>query len=319
MAFLAMSRAAVDMAVVEVGMGGRLDSTNVVVPDVAIITNVAMDHAQYLGDDLTTIAGEKAGIIKAGVPVVTGSTSPEVLAVLERRAREVGAELHVVPPPDAAVDATGPAWSWTRSGAACAPGPPGRAGTRQRTWRWRCARWSCCPRVRRPDRAAVVAGVAATHWPGRVQIERRGATTWIFDVAHNAAGVESLLERCPTSAARPVVALIGVLGDKDWGRMLPPLFAYADAVVLTEPPSAPRSGAGTRNRSSRRWRSGVGAWSYPFAAAVAPRRPPRPRAGPWCAPGPSIPWGTPCSRSGSRRSATTGGCRSKVARHSFGR
>ncbi|NIP80760.1 MAG: bifunctional folylpolyglutamate synthase/dihydrofolate synthase, partial [Gemmatimonadetes bacterium] len=69
-------RAAVDIAVVEVGMGGRLDSTNVVTPDVVVITNVAMDHAQYLGDDLATIAAEKAGIIKPGVPVVTAESDP---------------------------------------------------------------------------------------------------------------------------------------------------------------------------------------------------------------------------------------------------
>jgi dihydrofolate synthase / folylpolyglutamate synthase len=117
----------------------------------------------------------------------------------------------------------------------------------------------------------VEAGVAGTHWPGRLQIERRGATTWIFDVAHNAAGVESLLETLPDMGpSRPVVALIGVLGDKDWSRMLPPLFAYADAVVLAEPPSAP---------PERRWdpESVLGEMPgaasarvvRPFAAAVA--------------------------------------------------
>jgi dihydrofolate synthase / folylpolyglutamate synthase len=271
MAFLAMSREAVDVAVIEVGMGGRLDSTNVVVPDVAIITNVAMDHAQYLGDDLTTIAGEKAGIIKPGVPVVTGATSPEVLAVLERQAREAGAELYRVPPPDATVDAAGTRvvldTIWGRL-----PLRVPLAGRHQAANVAVAVRaLELLPAARRPDRAAVEAGVAGTHWPGRLQIERRGATTWIFDVAHNAAGVESLLETLPDMGpSRPVVALIGVLGDKDWSRMLPPLFAYADAVVLAEPPSAP---------PERRWdpESVLGEMPgaasarvvRPFAAAVA--------------------------------------------------
>jgi dihydrofolate synthase / folylpolyglutamate synthase len=270
-AFLAMSRETVDVAVVEVGMGGRLDSTNVVDPEVAIVTNVAMDHAQYLGHDLTTIAGEKAGIIKPGVPVVTGATEPEVLAVLERRAREVGAELHRVQRPECAVDATGTRVEldtiW------------GRLSLRlPLTGRHQAANLAVAvralellPAARRPDRAAVEAGVAATHWPGRLQIERRGATTWIFDVAHNAAGVESLVDALSdVGPPRPVVALIGVMGDKDWGRMLPPLFAYADAAVLAEPPSAP---------PERRWDpeavlvdmagASAGRVVRPFPAAVA--------------------------------------------------
>jgi dihydrofolate synthase / folylpolyglutamate synthase len=271
MAFLAMSREGVDVAVVEVGMGGRLDSTNVVVPDVAVITNVAMDHAQYLGHDLTTIAGEKAGIIKPGVPVVTGATSPAVLAVLERRAREVGAELHPVPPPVALVDAAGTSvvldTIWGRL-----PLHVPLTGRHQAANLAVAVRaLELLPEGRRPGRAAVETGVGVTHWPGRLQIERRGATTWIFDVAHNAAGVESLLDALPDiGPPRPVVALIGVLGDKDWSRMLPPLFAYADSVVLTEPPSAP---------PERRWdpeavlmamrATSAGRVVRPFAAAVA--------------------------------------------------
>jgi dihydrofolate synthase/folylpolyglutamate synthase len=77
-AFLALARAGIDVAVIEVGMGGRLDSTNVIQPVAAAITNVAEDHAQHLGHDLPTIAGEKAGIMKPGLPVVTGVTEPEL-------------------------------------------------------------------------------------------------------------------------------------------------------------------------------------------------------------------------------------------------
>jgi dihydrofolate synthase / folylpolyglutamate synthase len=240
-AFLALGRAGVEMAVVEVGMGGRLDSTNVVDPEVVVITNVAMDHAQYLGHDLPTIAGEKAGIIKPGVPVVVGALPPEVMAVVEAKARSVGAPLHVVAPPAAfVVDARG-----TTVELDTVWGPltlhlplPGRHQASNLAVAIRAL--GLLPPERRPERHAVEAGVAATHWPGRLQVEEVGATTWVFDVAHNTAGVESLLASLPDlRPSRPVVALIGVLGDKEWGRMLPPLFDYADTVILTDPPSSP--------------------------------------------------------------------------------
>jgi dihydrofolate synthase / folylpolyglutamate synthase len=246
MAFLALSRAGVDVAVVEVGMGGRLDSTNVVDPDVTVITNVALDHAQYLGPDLASIAAEKAGIIKAGIPVVTAATEPEVLAVLERRASEVGAPLHVVTPPvEISVDARGTAVELDTAWGSLSLHLP-LAGRHQAANLAVAVRaLELLPSERRPTAAAVREGVAATHWPGRLQVERRGAATWIFDVAHNAAGVESLLEALPElDPPRPVVALVGVMGDKEWGRMLPPLFAYADQVILAEPPTAP---------AERRW------------------------------------------------------------------
>jgi dihydrofolate synthase/folylpolyglutamate synthase len=97
----------------------------------------------------------------------------------------------------------------------------------------------------RPSSRAVLDGVAAVCWPGRDQIEVVDGTTWMFDVAHNTAGVQSLVQVLDRVALpRPAVGLIGVLGDKDWGAMLPPLLERLDAAVLTQPPSAP---------ASRRW------------------------------------------------------------------
>ena len=244
-AFLALERAAVDVAVVEVGMGGRLDSTNVVEPDVTIITNVAMDHAQYLGDDLATIAGEKAGVIKPGVPVVTGETDPVVLDVIEATAAERGAPVHVVPQPVAEFDARGTTVVLDTAWGERSLRVP-LAGHHQALNLAVAVRaLELMPEPRRPDRAALVEGVASVAWPGRLQSETVGGVTWIFDVAHNAAGTRSLLAALPVlQPRRPKVALIGVLGDKDWDDMLPPLFEAMDAVVLAEPPSAP---------ASRRW------------------------------------------------------------------
>ncbi|MGH7445768.1 MAG: bifunctional folylpolyglutamate synthase/dihydrofolate synthase, partial [Longimicrobiales bacterium] len=95
--FLALADAGVDVAVIEVGLGGRLDATNVVAPELCVLTNVSLDHVQLLGETVPEVAAEKAGIIKAGVPVVTGETAPDVLAVFAERARSVGAPLHVLP------------------------------------------------------------------------------------------------------------------------------------------------------------------------------------------------------------------------------
>ncbi|NBC81916.1 MAG: bifunctional folylpolyglutamate synthase/dihydrofolate synthase [Bacteroidetes bacterium] len=88
MAFWYFARQQVDYAIIEVGMGGRLDSTNVITPVLSVITNIGLDHTQYLGDTLEKIAGEKAGIIKEGVPVVIGQTQPETAPVFEATARE---------------------------------------------------------------------------------------------------------------------------------------------------------------------------------------------------------------------------------------
>lgn len=94
MAFDHFAREGVDIAVVEVGMGGRLDSTNVLLPEVSVITNISMDHSQFLGDSLALIAGEKAGIIKSGVPAVVGQDHSETRPVFEAKAKEQGTQLH---------------------------------------------------------------------------------------------------------------------------------------------------------------------------------------------------------------------------------
>ena len=94
LAFDYFAQQQVDVAVIEVGMGGRLDSTNVIRPDLSIITNIGFDHTQFLGNTLPLIAGEKAGIIKAGVPVVVGETHPETRPVFEAKAKEMGADIY---------------------------------------------------------------------------------------------------------------------------------------------------------------------------------------------------------------------------------
>ncbi len=107
MAFAYFAREKVDLAIVEVGMGGRLDSTNVLLPELSIITNISLDHTQFLGNTLPAIAREKAGIIKANVPVLIGERYPETTAVFKAKAEELGAPLYFAedlhPKPDPAV------------------------------------------------------------------------------------------------------------------------------------------------------------------------------------------------------------------------
>ena len=93
MAFRYFSDEHVDVAVIEVGLGGRLDCTNIIQPDLCIITNISFDHTQFLGDTLEKIAGEKAGIIKSKTPVVIGETTPETKSVFTKKALEVGAPI----------------------------------------------------------------------------------------------------------------------------------------------------------------------------------------------------------------------------------
>ena len=94
MAFKYFADEKVDVAVVEVGLGGRLDCTNIIHPDLCIITNISLDHTQFLGHTLAQIAGEKAGIIKPGIPVVIGETTPETRPVFYQKAQEEGAPIH---------------------------------------------------------------------------------------------------------------------------------------------------------------------------------------------------------------------------------
>ena len=94
MAFQYFADEKVDIAIVEVGMGGRLDSTNLITPELSVITNIGLDHVQFLGDTLEKIAGEKAGIIKAGIPVVIGETQPETHQVFEDKAQELHSPIY---------------------------------------------------------------------------------------------------------------------------------------------------------------------------------------------------------------------------------
>lgn len=244
--FLAFADAGIDTAVVEVGLGGRLDATNVVWPDVVVITNVALDHTEHLGDTLEAIAAEKAGIAKPGVPLLTAEARPEIRAIFRRRARELAAPFEVLEADelaevDVALDGTRFRCRSRLWGELALDTP--LIGAHQATNTALALRaLERLPPERRPTRDQIVAGVRNVRWPGRLQVERTRGRTWLLDAAHNPAGGAALVEtldRLPLP--RPLVLLMGVLADKDWRSMLPPLRQHADHALLTLPPSGPEA------------------------------------------------------------------------------
>jgi dihydrofolate synthase/folylpolyglutamate synthase len=218
MAFADFAARGAEIAVVEVGLGGRLDSTNVVDPLVTAVTKVAMDHTKYLGDTLGSIAKEKGGIAKDGVPFVIGETDPALIAVLSEEARSRGGEAVLVPP----------AARWTK--------PLGLSGPHQR----RNAAVAevilrMLPDKYRPAPEATARGFARAQVPGR--FDRRGK--WLFDVAHNPDGMRALVAALRSGELpRPVHALVSILGDKEWAPMLVELDKGIDRGILTVAPTA---------------------------------------------------------------------------------
>ncbi|MEO8140670.1 MAG: Mur ligase family protein [Gemmatimonadota bacterium] len=208
----------VDIAVVEVGLGGRLDSTNVVTPLVSGVTKIAADHMKYLGDTVELIAREKAGIAKPGVPFVIGETRPELIGELRAVALAARARVGVLPAEYRWRGRLGLNGPFQRRNAAVAHG----------------ILMALPPRYR-PDGTSIERGFARARIPGR--FDRRGK--WLFDVAHNPDGMTALGEAITAAKVpRPIHALVSILGDKAWPEMLVRLDAAVDRGVLTVAPTA---------------------------------------------------------------------------------
>jgi len=212
-----------DLVIWETGLGGRLDATNIVTPLASVITNIAFDHTQWLGDTLEKIAAEKAGIIKPGVPVITAAREPEVLAVIERVAREKGS-----PCTRAEIN---PAFSHKH--------PAGLAGEHQQANAALAVATIEVLQSRVPvTDAQIHAGLAQVTWPGRLQLVERGGQKILLDGAHNVAGAEVLraaLRAMSVEFAGPAngapVLIIGVLADKNWQAMCAILAPLARKII----------------------------------------------------------------------------------------
>ena len=241
------ARCGCDIVVLEVGLGGRLDSTNVIdAPEACVIARIGLDHTALLGNTLAAIAGEKAGIVKEGSAVVSWSQEPEAMAVIEHAAAEHGCELRV---PDFAQleegairweDGASPfrsfsykEWADLRTGILGSYQPQNATVALEVVDVLRGRGW------RIPDEA-VRAGVAQTRWPGRFEIVEGGSSpdgfAIVVDGGHNPQGAralaDSLAEVFP--GCKPVF-VIGVLEDKDYPRMLEDVLPLGSAFVCVTP------------------------------------------------------------------------------------
>jgi dihydrofolate synthase/folylpolyglutamate synthase len=202
MGLLYFARQDVDIAVVETGLGGRLDATNVITPRACAITRVGFDHMQELGTTLAQIAREKAGIIKPGVPVISAPQAPEALEVFQEVALERGAQLLVV-----GTDA-GPRILLTQVELAARDGLA-------------------------VGEEAVRKGLGAVHWPGRFQVVRDRPMV-VLDGAHNELGAAALADAIRSLLpGRRVVLILGIHRDKDADAIARHLCPLADRVIAT--------------------------------------------------------------------------------------
>lgn len=251
LAFALFARAGVEWAVVETGLGGRLDATNALRPEAACVTTVGRDHADLLGDTLEKIALEKAGIFKRGVPAVIGEPDPSIREVLVERASEVGAPVRRLGR-DAVVSDVSVSDRGTAFGYRSRSHPGGLALHTSMVGAHQAANAALAVLALESagvvlDPAAIADGLASTRVPGRFEI-RAGPPLRILDIAHNREAVAAFLATArAVSPPRPWIGVVSILRDKPWEDMVDMLRKDMDDIILTQAPSAP---------ASRRWETG---------------------------------------------------------------
>jgi dihydrofolate synthase/folylpolyglutamate synthase len=222
----------VDLVIWETGLGGRLDATNIVTPLASVITNIAFDHQQWLGDTIAKIASEKAGIIKAGVPVATTETGTEALEVITKTARRLNAPLRIISPlevsellKDVPLLSLAGEHQHRNAGLAVAVVDILRD------------RMSITP-------PQIEEAMANVYWPGRLQlITHSSGQKFLLDGAHNEAGAESLrnaLQNRFVTTEKTII--LGVLQDKNWKSICALLAPLATRILLV-PVSSDRTSA----------------------------------------------------------------------------
>lgn len=232
MAFHWFARQAVDWAVVEVGLGGRLDATNIVTPQLCVITPVDYDHEAWLGKSLDAIAFEKAGILKTGVPAVLAPQPPLARDVIMRRAAEVSAPVldsAAWPVTELDIDAAGSRFVTAGLRIDCP-----LAGEHQ-VDNARTAAAALHALNLTPEQ--IRAGIAAARWPGRLELVSRQPEIYL-DGAHNPAGARALaayIQRFHKDEGRRVALIYGAMRDKSVEEIAGVLFPLADELILTAP------------------------------------------------------------------------------------
>jgi dihydrofolate synthase/folylpolyglutamate synthase len=228
MAFLQFARRRCDISVIEVGLGGRLDATNIVTPEVSVITSIGFDHCEFLGYELTQIAAEKAGIIKAGRPVVIGRMPAAAEEVIRRIATERGSHVSSVTQefgdklehyPHTNLEGDYQRWN---------------AGTATLTARALAEKW-------RMTDSAIAQGLAHVDWPGRWQRVRIGGRVTMLDASHNPEGAQVLetnLGRLKAETGRSPVIITGVLGVARARPLIETICRHAKEIYFVVPSQA---------------------------------------------------------------------------------
>ncbi len=256
LAFLWFAEENLDLVVLETGLGGRLDATNIADPLVSVITNVSMDHEAYLGNTISAVAGEKAGIIKPGVPVVSAVKENEGLAEVEAACREKNAQLLLHDHSFCTSPATDGLWQWH-----------GSSNFTDTSYKQlRCSMKGDYQIENASLALAVVEllkeqdfsvsdeqirkGLAGVQWPGRLEYfclnrtnrkkiqcsEETNSVAYLLDGAHNPAGVKSLVQTLSSECTYHKMILVwGAMADKDLQKTLALVAKLADNIILTKP------------------------------------------------------------------------------------
>jgi dihydrofolate synthase/folylpolyglutamate synthase len=239
-----------DLVIWETGLGGRLDATNIVTPLASVITNIAFDHQQWLGDTREKIAAEKAGIIKPGIPVVTATDEPSVLAVIQKIARENNAPfIRSFQNPESRIQNPEPL----------------RGGHQKLNAALALATVAVLQKQIPVSEEKIREGLQNVDWPGRLQlVEKPNGQKILLDGAHNVAGVEALraalfrwspsfrlsadtlkraLQLAGSETGIPLTFIVGFLSDKDWRPMCEILAPLASKIFCVPVASARTAGA----------------------------------------------------------------------------
>jgi dihydrofolate synthase/folylpolyglutamate synthase len=243
MAFLIFAEQHIAFAIYEVGLGGRLDSTNIVTPEVAIITPIDFDHENFLGHSIEEIAAEKAGIIKSGATVVSSVTRPEARAVVAQKCVEMRARLMEIDE-EWRMEEVKPSDGFHRAIAksknssaklTIAPALPGRFQLRNALAAATATRILSESGKFHTEDQNIERGIAKVRWPGR--LERLSENPAIYlDGAHNPSGARELLEFWQRDlAGRRIILIYGAMRDKAVDEIAGILFPHAHQVILTEP------------------------------------------------------------------------------------
>jgi dihydrofolate synthase/folylpolyglutamate synthase len=274
MVFLYFQRKGIDIAVIEVGMGGRLDATNILVPEVSVITSIDYDHMEFLGETIKEVANEKAGIIKDSIPVVISSQTSEVLKVIEAKARERNSEVYLYGRDFSAVlkrdDPSGICFDYFGDSFAMHDLYLPLAGEHQMqnasvaikaaTISWnkigkkrrnaenekgRKIETGISPVPRVPDSpvheeeimSLIRKGLASVRWPGRLEMIKDDPPI-LLDGAHNPAAAVILsraLVKNFLGIYKKIILILGIMGDKDIEGIMRPILPIASEIILTSP------------------------------------------------------------------------------------